>query len=88
MLEIFLIIWISRKVAGVAQSKGRSKGWGALGAGFWILGEIMGFVIGTLLDLGMGGYLVAILFASAGSFVAHSIVKALPPLAPSVNPAL
>jgi hypothetical protein len=85
MLEIFLI---SRKVGGVAQSKGRSKGWGALGAGFWVLGEIMGFVIGALLDLGMGGYLVAIAFASLGSFVAHSIVKALPPLAPSVSPAL
>jgi hypothetical protein len=88
MLEIFLIIWISRKVSGVAQSKGRSKGWGALGAGFWVLGEIMGFVIGSLLGLGMGGYLVAILFASLGSFIAHTIVKALPPLAPSVDPAV
>ncbi len=88
MLEIFLIIWISRKVGEVAQGKGRSKSWGALGAGFWILGELMGFVIGGLLGLGLGGYLVALLFASLGAFVAHSIVKALPPLAPSVDPTL
>lgn len=88
MLEIMFIIWISRKLAEVASGKGRSKGWGALGAGFWILGELMGFIIGAILGLGLAGYLVAIVFAGLGAFVAHTIVKSLPAQTPSVDPAV
>jgi hypothetical protein len=87
MLEIILIIWIGRRVAEAAQEKGRSKNWAALGAGFWILGELMGFMVGGALGLGMGSYLLAIGMAAVGAFVAHTVVKALPPLArPSVDP--
>ncbi|WP_224249323.1 hypothetical protein [Hyalangium gracile] len=88
MLEIIVIVWLTRKLSETAKEKGRSKGWGALGAGFWIIGEIMGFVIGGLLGLDLGSYLVAIGMAVLGAFVASTIVKALPAQTPSMGPAV
>ncbi len=88
MLEIFLIIALGKKLSALAVEKGRSKGWAALGAGFWFGGEVMGFIIGGLLDLGMGAYLIALVFAGIGAGVAYGIVKGLPPIGNPVEPAL
>ncbi|MSP63824.1 MAG: hypothetical protein EXR72_26455 [Myxococcales bacterium] len=77
MLEILFLIWFGRKLSTIAQSKGRSGGWAALGVLFWIGGEILGFVIGSLLNLDAGAYLIAILIAVGCAVVAWVIVNQL-----------
>ncbi len=83
MLEIFFLRWFVRKLAAIAKAKGRSGGWGGLGAAMWIGGEISGFVIGGILDAGPGGYGIALLLAVLGAVVAYVIVNALASRAPA-----
>jgi len=84
MLEILGIIAFARLLSRTATEKGRSKGWAALGVLFWLGGELMGFVIGTILGFEMfAQYGVALLMAAAGALVAYLVVKALPPLTSS-----
>jgi hypothetical protein len=77
VLEIVFIIWLTRRLARVAEQRGHSKGWGALGAIFWIAGEIIGLVIGFALELDMGAYGLALLGAGAGATLAYAIVANL-----------
>lgn len=79
MLEIFLLITFGKKLAALANEKGRSSGWAALGVMFWIGGELIGFIIGALLGFeGLAAYPVAIAVAALGAFVAWMVVKNLP----------
>jgi hypothetical protein len=78
MLEILFLVWFCRKLSAIARAKGRSAGWGGLGAAFWIGGEISGFVVGAIADAGTGGgYGLALLFAVIGAGVAYAIVSSL-----------
>jgi hypothetical protein len=77
MLEIIFLVWFCRKLAAIAQSKGRSGGWAAFGALFWVGGEVFGFVAGSLMHLDLGAYLVAILGAGLGAVVAWLLVNSL-----------
>ena len=77
MLEILFLVWFCRKLASMAKEKGRSGGWGGLGALFWIGGEVVGFVIGGVAQAGMGGYLLALVCAGIGAGVAYAIVSSL-----------
>jgi hypothetical protein len=77
MLEIIFLVWFVKKLAAIATSKGRSPGWGGLGALFWIVGEITGLAIGMSMDLGAGGYLFALVGAGAAAVVAYVIVNSL-----------
>lgn len=77
MLEILFLVFLCRKLASMAKAKGRSGGWGGLGAAFWIGGEILGFIIGGLADLGMGSYLLALIFAAFGALASFLIVKSI-----------
>ena len=79
MIEIIIIIVLARKLAEVADSKGRSKGWAALGPGLWILGEIIGAVVGLIIsgDQGAGMYVFALVGAAVGAGVAWAIVNNL-----------
>jgi hypothetical protein len=77
MLEILFLIRFVRHLSKMARSKGRSGGWGGLGVAFWFGGEILGFIVGSLADLGAGAYLVALLFAAFGATAAYFIVKSL-----------
>jgi hypothetical protein len=79
MLEILFLFWFGKKLAAMAQEKGRSGAWAALGVALWIGGELFGFVLGLLLELDMGIYLTALGCAIAGAVVAFGIVNALPP---------
>ena len=79
MIEIFVIIHFSKKLGAIATQKGRAKGFAALGALFWFLGEILGFIIGEVLNLGMASYALAIACAALGMFIAFSVVKSLSP---------
>jgi hypothetical protein len=79
MLEIFLWIALYRKLATIAESKGRGRTWGWLGVGFWLGGEVMGAVVGGLVGMeGFGVYGVALLFAAIGAGVSYAIVNSLP----------
>jgi hypothetical protein len=83
MLEILFLRWFGKVLSQILVTKGRSKGWVALGILFWFGGEVMGFVVGGLLGAGTGGaYGLAILFAIIGALVSWGIVKSLPPLTP------
>lgn len=77
MLEIFILIWVGRTFSELAQTKGRSKAWVALGVGAWFGGELFGYLAGVMAGLELGAYLVAILFAGAGVGVAYMIVNSL-----------
>jgi hypothetical protein len=77
MLEILFLVRFCRHLSKLARAKGRSGGWGGLGAAFWLGGEIMGFIVGTAADAGAGAYLVALLFAAVGATAAYFVVKSL-----------
>ena len=84
MLEIIFIVTFGRKLGELAAGKGRSKGWAALGALFWIGGELVGFVIGALMGFqGLGAYPIALALAALGAFVAWMVVKSLPDARPA-----
>ena len=87
MLEILAVIGISRKIAQVAQEKGRNSAWGILGAVGWFAGEVFGFLIGVMMTESIfGAYGFAIVGAIGGAVVAWLIVNNLP-LAPHFQPA-
>ncbi len=77
MLEILYLAWFVRKLAAIAKAKGRSGGWGGLGALFWIGGEITGFIVGEIADVGAGSYLFALVSAAIGAGIAYAIVSSL-----------
>jgi hypothetical protein len=93
MLEILFLIWFCRKLSTMAKSKGRSAGWGGLGAAFWIGGEFLGFIIGAVADAGAGAYVLALALAALGAGAAYAIVNSLkgesfddPYAYPGINP--
>jgi hypothetical protein len=77
MLEIMLISWLSKKLAANAEAKGQSKWWGGLAAGFWLLGELGGFVIGAMLGMELAAYGLALVCAGVGAGIAFAIVNSL-----------
>lgn len=78
MLEIIGIIVFAKHLAGVAEGKGRSKGWAALGVLFWVIGEIVGAFAGALvMGDGLGLYLTALIGAAVGAGIAWLIVTNL-----------
>ncbi len=85
MLEIFLVRWLYGLLAGKAEQKGRPRSWGWLGVAFWFGGEVMGFIVGGALNLGAGGYAIALVFAAIGAVVSNVVVGSLPA---AVDPAL
>jgi len=87
VLEILAIIGFVKLLSRAAADRGRSRGWAALGVGFWIGGELMGATIGALLELNdLAIYGVALMVAATGVLVAYLVVKALPPLAVETTP--
>ncbi|NJK33210.1 MAG: hypothetical protein HC927_12840 [Deltaproteobacteria bacterium] len=78
MLEIIVLVIFAKKLAEIAQNKGQSRGWAALGVAGWIVGEILGGVIGFIvLGDGFGPYMFALLGAALGAGVAYMIVNNL-----------
>jgi hypothetical protein len=68
----------AKHLAGVAEGKGRPKGWAALGVVFWIVGEFLGAFAGALfIGDGIGLYLAALVGAAIGSGIAWLIVTNL-----------
>ena len=83
MLEIVFLIWYVKKLAGIAATKHRSSGWGALGAIGWVGGEVSGGIVGARGGaVGMDLYGYALLGAAVGAVVAYLVVRLLPALPP------
>lgn len=89
MLEILLMIFTFRRLADRAQLKGYARSWGFLAPGLWIAGEVLGFVIGAMLELDTGlFYLLALALAAVGAVTAFVIVGSLAPRDPDALHAL
>ena len=83
MLEILLLVYLSKQVRRIVESKGRSKaGWYQfMLVGMWFGGEIIGMVCGIAVtgDFGAAAYLFALGGAIAGTIGAFIIVKNIAP---------
>jgi hypothetical protein len=79
LLEILLLIHLSKKIGKIVQAKGRKPGgFKAMLVAFWFGGEILGLVIGmSALGEGIGMYLVALVGAGIGAAVAFGIANNL-----------
>jgi hypothetical protein len=92
MLEIFFLRWFGKKLESMAVSKGHKPGkFKLMGIGFWVLGEIVGLVLGLVLVAGTNSdsavfliYIPALGLAALGAFIAYSITNALPDLSAEV----
>lgn len=86
MLEIIFLIWAYKKLANIAEDKWRSRSWGWLGVGCWVLGEILGAVVGVAVARSQGiAYVCALLGAIIGIIIASTIVKNLAELSPPMD---
>ena len=84
MLEILFLVRFVRRLSAIAREKGHPGTWGALGVLLWFGGEVLGFILGVAAtdDVGGGAYLLALLCAATGAFIAYLVVKNLPSRAP------
>src|SRR5262245_21171345 len=95
MLEILLIIAVSKKISTMMTAKGRNPtGWVLLFIGLWIGGEILGMIIGAILTLLVdpramdgdgfmcGAYIFAIIGAAIGGTSGYLIAKSMSDLSP------
>ncbi len=79
MLEILLLIALTRALARVARAKRQSQMWGGLVVLLWIVGEVAGFVIAGLMGLsGVEAYGIALAGAAVGAGLSFLVVSLLP----------
>ena len=87
MLEIILLIFLTRKVGEIVEEKGRRSGWyKVLTVVLWIGGEVIGAIIGLVVAEATGSgqpvmYLCALVGAAIGAALAFIIAKSLSPVA-------
>jgi hypothetical protein len=86
MLEIILLITLTRRIGHILEQKGRKSGWyKLLTVLLWFGGEIIGGIIGAVIAE-IGGlnqaliYLIALMGAAAGAGAAFLIAKAVSPI--------
>ncbi|MBI2389528.1 MAG: hypothetical protein HYV09_08020 [Deltaproteobacteria bacterium] len=78
MIEILGLYMFARRVAALAESKGRSKAWAVLCVFGWIGGELAGFILGRAFGLAQYElYGVGLLGAFAGATSAWLVVRSL-----------
>jgi uncharacterized membrane protein YeaQ/YmgE (transglycosylase-associated protein family) len=87
MLEILVLIGLSKRIMAIAKSKGRSSaGWVVLLIVLWFAGEFTGGVIAAIATYPqeplLEAYLFALVGAVVGAVVTFAIVKNLPSLRP------
>lgn len=77
MLEIIALIFLTRKIGDKAVLKGLPAGrWKLYTVLAWFACEILGYIIGTYLLGGMGGFFGVTLFALFCAFGGYLIIKA------------
>jgi hypothetical protein len=85
MLEIFLLIYLSKKIGKVLESKGHKKAWYiAVFVITWIAAEVGGGAIGAVLfpEAPIAMYGIALLGAGAAYFANYYFAKSLPDSTP------
>ncbi|MCI0490375.1 MAG: hypothetical protein L0229_27595 [Blastocatellia bacterium] len=84
MLEILLLIFLTRKIGEICQEKGhKAGGYKALTVVLWFGGEIVGAIVGALATSGEGGvmiYILALIGAAVGAGISFAIVNNLSPV--------
>ena len=84
MLEILLLIFLTKKIGEICQDKGRKAGgYKALTVVLWFGGEIVGAILGLVATSGEGGalvYVLALIGAAVGAVISFTIVNNLTPL--------
>jgi hypothetical protein len=89
MLEIIILFKLCRRIGEIAEQKGRKGGWYKLMlVVFWIGGELFLGIAGEITLVVINGgrepnvgaaYLLALLGAVVGAYVAFTIAKSVPP---------
>ncbi len=94
MLEIFALIFLTRRVGEIVSAKGRKAGWYKLMTVLlWFGCEVGGAILGGII-VGLSGasegfiYLLALIGAAVGAGAAFLIAKSVPPVEamPAVPP--
>ncbi len=92
MLEILLVVGISKKIVAMMKEKGRNPvGYVILFIALWFGGEIMGAVVGTIAAIAMdpnaidGGfnctaYIFALIGAGIGAAIGYAVAASVPPV--------
>jgi hypothetical protein len=92
MLEIVLLIALTRRVGNILEQKGRKSGWyKLLTVLLWFGGEIAGGLVGAVVVAVSGVnelliYLIALIGAAAGAGAAFIIAKGVPPAVGAYSP--
>jgi|CXWL01.1.fsa_nt_gi hypothetical protein len=92
MLEIIILLALTKNIGNAVESKGyKSAQYKWLTAGLWFGGEIVGGFIGVLLTGGDESaqcllYIIALVGAAIGAWIANSIANNLPVVGPSLVP--
>lgn len=91
MLEILALWMLCSTLGKMARAKGRKAiGYQVMAVCFWFGGEILGGIVGAVIEVvrqgpnatgpGLMAYVFALCGAAAGAAVSYLIVKSLPPL--------
>ena len=86
MLEIILLIGLTKKIGNMLHAKNRKSGWfKLLTVVLWLGGEMMGAIIGAVIGQISGyglavSYPLALLGAAAGALTAYLIAKSVSPV--------
>jgi hypothetical protein len=80
MLEIFWLLFFSKKIGKIVQDKGyKPGGYRALAVLLWFGAEVVGVIIGIMLfEDPIPGYVVGLLCAIASAIIVYLRVKGLP----------
>lgn len=86
MLEIILLIFLTRKIGEIVEEKGRKGTWyKVMTVVLWIGGEIVGALIGAVVA-GLSGigdfsiYIFALVGAAVGAGISFIVAKSLSPV--------
>lgn len=81
MIEILIILSVTRNLGAGLRGKNRSAAWSALFPVLWFLGEIVGASVAVMNGAeGFDAYGPALVGAFAGGLLAWVIIRALPPI--------
>lgn len=79
MLEIIVLIFLTRHLNKSAKLKGHSGAYAALGPVLWFGGEITGALIGTIVTGEiLFGIIIGLVFAAIGAGISLAVVGSLP----------
>lgn len=85
MLEVFIVWKMCQKVGAIVSDKGRSPiGYQVMTAALWIFGEIMGAVVGYVVQgndrLSLQVYTFPIIGAAIGAGISFIVAASVPPV--------